>query len=391
MKKHILFVMVLVAAMSLNAQEQQYTQKLDSVVGSNDFDWTRFKDVFNYNVDDARIIDETYLWENGSWTLSGNKTYQYTNGFQQLLGMVAATAVDTVMAPTSRIDYTYNDLGQLTLVMHYAMGDTSWVESLKYDYSYNEAGHVDTVLYSTIRNGSWRESQRLLYSYDDEQQCTRLSVQVKGGWGPNANQWRDYYRYDFEYEGGDLLAEYCYVAMGWFGGGEMTLDSKWEYEYDANGNLLRKVGSVFNEEDWVVRDVYENRFDLTVDPKTVMGLEPFWQTVVDEGMGYLSGAFMPLNGQWLSCSIITAERDTEFTLYCSGFEGVEEQQVIPLKAWSNDGRLVVTCEQPADIMVFDLMGRVVASETQAMQCEFSLTPGLYIVGNGNARVKVIVK
>ena len=31
------------------------------------------------------------------------------------------------------------------------------------------------------------------------------------------------------------------------------------------------------------------------------------------------------------------------------------------------------------------------SQTQAMQCEFSLTPGLYIVGNGNARVKVIVK
>jgi len=34
---------------------------------------------------------------------------------------------------------------------------------------------------------------------------------------------------------------------------------------------------------------------------------------------------------------------------------------------------------------------VVASQKQALQCEFSLTPGLYIVGSGNARVKVIVK
>ncbi len=37
MKKQIFFAMALVAAMSLNAQEPvQYTQKLDSVVGSYD-------------------------------------------------------------------------------------------------------------------------------------------------------------------------------------------------------------------------------------------------------------------------------------------------------------------------------------------------------------------
>ena len=70
---------------------------------------------------------------------------------------------------------------------------------------------------------------------------------------------------------------------------------------------------------------------------------------------------------------------------------MDEEQVMPLKAWSNDGHLVVTSEQPADIMVFDLLGRVVASEKQTLQCQFDLTPGLYIVGNGNARVKVVVK
>ena len=383
--------MALVAAMSLNAQEHKYTQKLDSVVGSNDFDWTRFKEVFTYYVDDDVILDETYRWENGLWTLSGGKTYQYANGFQQLLGMISLTVVDAELTPTNWTDYAYDDLDHLTLVMNYAKGDTSWVENSKYEYSYNEAGQVDTCLYSTIRNGNWRESQRMLYTYDDNQQCTTLLIQGKGGWGPGANQWRDAYRYDFEYNDGELLAEYCYVAMGWFGGGDMTLDSKWEYEYDANGNLLRKVGSVYNEVDWVVRDSYENRFDPTVDPQTVMGLEPYWQSSVSEGMGYTSGAAMPLNGQWLSCSIITADRDAEFTLYCSGFEGVDEEQVVQLTAWSNNGRLVVTCEQPGDIKVFDLLGRVVASEKQTEQCQFDLTPGLYIVGNDNVRVKVVVK
>lgn len=391
MKRYMILTLALLAAMSLNAQEQQYTQKLDSVVGSNDFDWTRFKEVFTYYVDDAVILDETYRWENGLWTLSGGKTYQYANGFQQLLEMISLTVVDAELTPTSWTDYEYDDLDRLTLVMNYAKGDTSWVENSKYEYSYNEAGQVDTSLYSTIRNGSWRASQRNLYTYDDNQQCTSLLVQGKGGWGPGANQWRDVYRYDFEYDGGELLAEYCYVAMGWFGGGDMTLDSKWEYEYDANGNLLRKVGSVYNEVDWVVRDVYQNRFDPTVDPQTVMGLEPYWQSSVSEGMGYTSGAAMLLNGQWLSCSIITADRDSEFTLYCSGFEGVEEEQVIPLKAYANNGHLVVVNDQPADITVFDMLGRVVASEKQEQQAEFNLTPGLYIVGNGSTKVKVIVK
>ena len=170
----------------------------------------------------------------------------------------------------------------------------------------------------------------------------------------------------------------------------MGLDSKWEYEYDANGNLLRKTGSVYNEEDWIVRDVYENRFDASVEASKVLGLESFWESVVDEGMGYTLGDAMPLASQWLSCSITTTGRDTEFTLYCSGFEGVEEEQARSLKAWANQGRLTVTCEEFADITVFDLLGRRVAFEAQAQRCEFSLTPGLYVVSNGSARVKVIV-
>ncbi len=392
MKKHIFFVMALMCAMNVTAQEPvHFTQKLDSVVGSNDFDWTRFKKIFTYYEEDSVILDETYSWENGLWTLSGGKAYQYTTGFQKLLGTITSVAEDTVLTPSSWTDYQYDDLGQLTLVMNYVKGDTSWVESSKYEYSYDEAGSVDTSLYYTIRNGNWRESQRNLYSYDEEHRCTSLRIQSKGGWGPNANQWRDNYRYDFEYEDGELLAEYCYVASGWFGGGDMVLDSKWVYEYDAEGNLLSKTGSVFNEVDWVVRDVYENRYGPSVDVHTVLGLEPFWQTVVDEGMGYTSGADMTLKSQWLSCSIISADRDTEFTLYCSGFAGVDEEQVMPLKAWCSNGRLLVTCEQPSDITVFDLLGRVVASEKQTLYGEFNLTPGLYILGNGNARVKVIVK
>ena len=392
MKKYLLLAWAIVAGMSLNAQEPQYTQKLDSVVGSDDFDWTRWKKVFDYDLDEAVIQDFTYRWENDNWILSEETVYQYASSdFQQLLGVIVMHVNDTVLDRASYTSYEYDDMNRLTLVMNYLSGDTVWMENSKSEYIYNVDGLLDTCLYSTIRNGEWRESSRTVYTYNDEQQCTSLLSQRKGGgWGPFGNSWMDSYRYEFEYEDGLLTTENYYVVMGWFGG-EMSLDTKLDYEYDANGNLLRKTGSVSNEVDWIVRDVYENQFDPTVDASQVQGLQPFWQSVANEGMGFAMGGSMPLKNQWLSCSIISTQRDTEFTLYCSGFAGVEEEQVIPLKAWSYGGRLIVVCDQPDDITVFDLLGRTVASRRQTQQCEFDLNPGLYIVGNGKAHLKVIVK
>jgi len=393
MKKQIFFAMAMVAAMSLNAQEPvQYTQKLDSVVGSYDFDLTRFKKIFTYYETDGVIQEDTYTLENGEWTISGEVIYNYeTNDFQQLYGTIVVKATEEGLQRVSLTEYEYDDLNHLTLVMNYVAADTVWAENSKYVYSYNDDGLLDTCVYSTIRNGNWRETERTIYTYDESQQCTSLLAQRKGGWGPFGDNWMDSYRYDFEYEDGELARELYYVTVGWFGS-NMALDSQVEYEFDANGNLLRKTASITNDsKDWIVRDVYENQYDLSVDASTVMGLQPFWASMGKNGMNYATGAAVPLQNLWKSCSIISTNLDTEFIVYCSGFEGVEEEQMTPMKAYAFDGRLRVTNDQPADVTVYDLLGRVVASQKQALQCEFSLTPGLYIVGSGNARVKVIVK
>ncbi len=396
--KRICFLMSLLAV-SLMMEAQQplsfnnsdFTQKLDSVVGSKDFDWTRFKDVFTYYVDDSVIMAETYRWEGSAWTLSGGNTYQFNTGFKQLLGETVLVPEEDHLIPISLIEYTYDDLNRLTLVMNSNVGDTSWVEASKYDYRYSEEGLLDTCVYSTIRNGNWRESELSIYSYNDDQQCIGLRVQRKGGWGPSANQWRDAYRYVFEYENGELARELYYTPVGWFSS-EMALDSKLEYEFDANGNLLRKTASITNDsKEWIVRDVYENQFDLGTPASEVLGLEPYWNSICASGMGFASGAPMPLKNLWKSCSIVSTDLDMEFTLYCSGFEGVVEEQVMPLKAYCNGNGLVVENTEPATVMVFDVLGRKVAQEAQALKCEFNLTPGLYIVSNGNVKMKVIVK
>lgn len=449
MKNTIFFVLALVASLSLNAQQplffrntterlnyqiehpqnfplqnqferndsRSYTQKLDSVVGSNDFDWTRWKNIYAFHdsiveeisftwqnqnwMPDVRTvtIDElnqvrSYRWVNEDWEHYQTVTSQYvTCGENTLLESTTTERLETEWISTDRSAWEYNENCQPIRITYYqGMNDQGeWIENSKWEYGYNENGLLDTCTYFTIRNGNWRESQRDMYFYDDNQQCVSFLEQRKGGgWGPFGDSWMDSFRYDFEYEDGELVAEMLYYASGWFGG-DLSLDSKLEYAFDANGNLQAKTGSVYNEADWIVRDLYENRYDLSVDAATVLGIDLVWENTLSQGMGYALGNDIPLKNQWLSCSIASTYLDTEFTLYCSGFEGVEETSEETFKAYCNGNGLVVVSNQPADITVFDLLGRKVASQMQIQQCEFDLTPGLYMVSNGQQVVKAVVR
>ena len=387
--------MLITAFIGMKAQEPlTYTQKLDSIIGSNDFGWTTFKKVFVYDTDNAVIQTLNLNWEDGAWKVTGGTVSQYSPDFLQIQATITMVPVDRELIRNSMTTYEYDELNRLTLVMNYMVGDTLWVENSKYEYHYNTEGLLDTCLYSTIRNGNWRESEQSIYTYNDDQQCVSLLAQRKGGWGPFANSWMDSYRYDLEYENGELVSELYYTGGGgWFGGGEMVLDSKIEYEFDANGNLLSKTASITNDgKDWIVRDVYENQYNSSIEASAILGMEAYWNMFLKSGMGYASGVPMPLKNGWKSCSIISTTLDTEFTLYCSGFAQVNEQpQEETLRAYSVDGRLVIESQRLSNLTVYDLLGRTVAQRNQVEQCEFNLTPGLYIVSDGNTRMKVIVK
>ena len=390
MKKAILTLIIIATAMSLNAQLPQrsnrdYTMKLDSVIGADDFDWVRWKKLYSYN--DNVIEEVRYNQEDQSW-LPEQKTLVYDDRVETYRWN------EETWTPSTMTTYEYDDFNRLSLVMGYRGTDTAWMESSKIEYFYNEGnGLLDSCLYYTIRNGNWRASQREFYTYDDNQQCVSMLSQRKGGgWGPFGDSWMDSYKYEFEYQGGEILSELYYVATGWFGGGEMSLNSKLEYTFDANGNLLNKTASIYNGEDWIVRDVYENRFDLTVDAASVRGLSTLWESTLNQGMGYVLDNSIPLNNLWLSCSIVSSNLDTQFTLYCSSVDAsVNEVQEDGFKVYDDNGCLIVENVEPTDITVYDLLGRVVATRTQVQHCSIELRPGLYLVSKGNRVIKAVVR
>lgn len=449
MKKSIFIILLTVAFFSLKAQEHQsplffhnhleymmyqmehpesvplkamevsrtdYTQKLDSVIGSDDFDLSRWKNTYTYendmmvetsyewhdNVwvptvktesDNAANTVISYRWTDDAWELEYKMTSQYLDceAGNMLESTTTEQFADSAWIPARYSTYEYDDNCQLVLNVNYSGVNSvgEWRPSSKMEYTYNADGLLVRELTFTVRNGNWRESTLDSLLYNEQNQCVSMVVYYKGGWGPGSNTWMLSGRYDFTYTDGQLSSETLYSA-GWFSS-NLSLDSKSEYSFDTKGNEVLKTSSVYNEEDWIVRDSYANAYDLTVDAASIQGLAPVWESILGTGMGFVFADDMPLNSKWLSCTIISSYYDTHFDLYYSGPGAVEEHQGQGLRAYSRQGGLVVELDESADVTVYDLLGRVVASKAEAMHCEFSLTSGVYIVSNGKVRVKAVVR
>ncbi|MBR6878666.1 MAG: T9SS type A sorting domain-containing protein [Bacteroidales bacterium] len=408
-----------------------YLQKLDSVIGADDFDWTRWKNEYTYATyigendeqlySDQLRTETSYLWNDNawelnvkteslrdgadlqtviskwdgeSWTYQSRVTYHYdvSNSESLLSSMVSERYVDSAWVLNTKSSYEYDSVNQLSLNQNFVYDEEvegGWRANNKYTYRYDEQGALQTKLYSTIRNGNWRDSSFDTLMYDENHQCVEMLTRTKGGYGPGANQWRDASKYEFTYNDGQLESEIYYTAS-WFSS-EMSLNHRTDYQFDERGNLLLKTASIFNGQDWVVRDTYENAVDLSVEAASILGLMPLWESTVSHGMGYVLGPSVAMNNQWRSCAIVSTNLDTQFDLYYSGFAAVEEIRPNTLKAFASGGRLVVESLSPADVVVYDMVGRVVASKSNALRHEFSLKPGLYFVSNGDSVVKAVVQ
>ena len=407
-----------------------YSQKLDSVIGADNFDWTRWKNEYTYSTialedgtscydnrnrtevhfvwDDQNwlpelkseyVVDGTdekvqfFRWNGEDWEDDSKVSYHYSmlDGDLLLCDVETEGWIDTLWGKVSLSVYEYDDQHRMIRNVFYRLQDEEgeWIPESKTECNYNAEGELVSRVSSTCRNGEWRERSIDSLSYNGEHRCTLLRSFSKGGFGPGANQWRLGSKYVFAYTDGQLESE-TYYSAGWFGT-EMSLQNKTGYQYDVRGNLVGKTASIFNGVDWIVRDEYENRFESTVDASLVLGFTPLWSSTLESGMGYVLDPAIPVYNQWLSCNIVSSMIDTQFALYYSGFAAVNEYPSVALNAYGAQGRLVVESAAPADVVVYDLLGRVAASCSQVLRAEFSLKPGLYFVSNGSKVLKTMVR
>lgn len=387
-----------------------FTARLDSVVGSDDFDWTQWKSEYTYT-DEGLWNTEIYsLLENNQWQPSDKSEFSYDgNGnltrelhftwenedwtpYYNLENYIGATGlIDSVI--TSRFDsvwrnetkrvYTY-DGERITNLLISRFNNEQWEDNSKYEYAYNSEGQLTSETYSTIRNGQWRLSSKDSLSYENGH-CTELLIYMRTMWGGNG--WMLRGKTTFEYDGDRISSQTSYSA-GW-GGGDMSFDGKTEFHYNSNGELVSKTTSIYNESEWIVRDEYANRFDTEKKAAEMMGCVAYWNLNSNYFNSDL-GETLPITYRWLDAKVVSSMTDTQFTLYYSDMQDVEEN-TNELKVYAANGSLIVESPTPTDLVVYDLLGRSVANESQTTQCRISLKPGLYVVKAGNAVVKVVLE
>ena len=387
-----------------------FTARLDSVIGSDDFDWTQWKSEYTYTNEGLWDTEIYSVMENNQWTVSdkctfsydenGNNTeelhYKWNEGewlpyYKQQTFIGATGLIDYIL--TSRYDstwigeskrvYTYSD-GLVTELMISNFNGTEWAESAKYEYTYNDESQLSTQIYSTIRNGQWRVNSKDSLCYENGK-CTELLSYMRMMWGGNG--WMLIGKTAFEYDGDRVINQTSYSG-GWFGGGEMSFNGKTEFFYDSYGQMVSKTTSIYNESEWIVRDEYTNRFDAEKKAAEMMGCEAYW----DLNSGYFKsdlGETLPITYRWLEAKVVSSMADTQFTLYYSDMTDIEENSS-ELKVYAANGSLIVESPTPTDLVVYDLLGRSVAKESQTTNCHINLKPGLYVVKAGSAAVKVVV-
>ena len=386
-----------------------FTARLDSVIGSDDFDWTQWKSVYTYT-DQGLWDTEIYsLLENNQWQPSDKSEFDYDEngnctqelhlkwvnedwipyynqnsyyGATGLIDSIVTSRFDSVWRNETKRAYTY-DGQRINELMIYQSNGVQWDENSKYEYAYNDEGQLTTQIYSTIRNGQWRVNSKDSLCYENGH-CTEMLNYIRMMWGGNG--WMLRGKTGFEYDGDRISSQTSYSA-GWFGG-DMTFNGKTEFFYDSEGELVSKTTSIYNESEWIVRDDYSNHFDTEKKAAEMMGCEAYW----DLNSWYFQsdlGEALPLTYRWLDAKVVSSQIDTQFILYYSDMLSIEEN-TSGLKVYTADGNLIVESPTPTNFVVYDLLGHRVAERCQATNCHFSLKSGLYMVKAGSSTVKVVL-
>ena len=388
-----------------------FTARLDSVVGSDDFDWTQWKSEYTYTEEGLWNTEIYSLLENNQWQPSDKSEFSYDeNGnltrelhfkwdneewapYYNLQNYIGATGLmdsvitsnfDSVWRNETRRVYTY-DGERITELLISWFNNGQWEDNSKYEYAYNSQGQMTSETFSTIRNGQWRLSSKDSLNYENGH-CTERLIYMRTMWG--GNSWMLRGKTVFEYDGDRVASQTSYSSGGWFGGGEMSFDGKTDFYYDSYGQMVSKTTSIYNESEWIVRDEYANRFDAEKKASDMMGCEAYWNLNSSYFTSDL-GETLPITYRWLDAKVVSTTTDTQFTLYYSDMLGIEEN-TSEIKVYAANGSLIVESPSPTDLVVYDLLGRSVARESQKTRCSISLKSGVYVVKTENATVKVVL-
>ena len=366
------------------------------------------KMVYTYNNLHQLVFKEYFLWNanTGAWDSEGTTTeYEYNeDGFLLREYYISSNNIE------KETKYIYDERNNP--IWYYfcqtTLPDFIW-EQDTIEFAYNENDSLIWKLENfTHHNGAI--DHPVLYEYERDEQDRIVAETCFDNW---ASGQQPRFRYENTYdEQGRVAMKRCkrYSMID----GALLGDSYVEYEFDDQGNLVSEweVYQDYYFQNYL--DFYFRQgFDYNTPSDNILGLERAWndfigfmtdhefRMVLDGEPYYWKNDHFPIHHKWESGvwrfsdpnlpDIISPVNADVALYYSKHYENLPEASSSPARVFNIEGGLAVECDEPADIVVYDMLGRAVAQKRQVLHSEFCLKSGLYVVKVGERAMKAVVK
>ena len=383
-------------------------QQIDYLPDGNE--WKPYsKMVYTYNNLHQLVFKEYFLWNanTGAWDSEGTTTeYEYNeDGFLLREYYISSNNIE------KETKYIYDERNNP--IWYYfcqtTLPDFIW-EQDTIEFAYNEHDSLVWKLENFTHHNGAAIDHPVLYEYERDEQDRIVAETCYDNW---ASGQQPRFRYENTYdEQGRVAMKRCkrYSMID----GALLGDSRVEYEFDDQGNLVSEW-EVY--QDYYFQNYLEfyfrQGFDYNTPSDNILGLERAWndfigfmtdhefRMVLDGEPYYWKNDHFPIHHKWESGvwrfsdpnlpDIISPVNADVALYYSKHYENLPEASDFPARVFNIEGGLAVECDGPADIMVYDMLGRVVAQKRQVLHSEFCLKSGLYVVKVGESAMKAVVK
>ena len=383
-------------------------QQIDYLPDGNE--WKPYsKMVYTYNNLHQLVFKEYFLWNanTGAWDSEGTTTeYEYNeDGFLLREYYISSNNIE------KETKYIYDERNNP--IWYYfcqtTLPDFIW-EQDTIEFAYNEHDSLVWKLENFTHHNGAAIDHPVLYEYERDEQDRIVAETCYDNW---ASGQQPRFRYENTYdEQGRVAMKRCkrYSMID----GALLGDSYVEYEFDDQGNLVSEW-EVY--QDYYFQNYLEfyfrQGFDYNTPSDNILGLERAWndfigfmtdhefRMVLDGEPYYWKNDHFPIHHKWESGvwrfsdpnlpDIISPVNADVALYYSKHYENLPEASDFPARVFNIEGGLAVECDDPADIVVYDMLGRAVAQKRQVLQSEFCLKSGLYVVKVGESAMKAVVK
>ena len=349
----------------LNSRANTYTEKLDSITGTNYRELISYDERLNCTEIDIYSPDDM-----GGWDLY--TVYDYEFDAQDLLVSTILTEIIDGEEYCNRTTFGYDDQERLIEETYWNKDGDTWVGSYKMTFEYNAQGNpAKKNMYYFDENYGWFYYYYWEYNYENpnEIECiaytwnyTTQFFEPFGGreiWYYDNQLCTLYENYYWDYTN-SIWTRSSRIEYSYFDNGNLQEETLWfdyvpeqstriQYEYDSHNNNTLTNHYTYVEEEWVLGQQNEMEYDINVPNTNVAGL-------VFRLGGFYNDKILKERDNYLDKDI------EEFEFHYSSTTNVGEVSESLLSIWPNPANETLNLKgNMTQVQIYSVDGRLVMS------------------------------